>query len=902
MPDLRYQAFVSYSHQSDARLASSLCSSLSQFAKPWYRLRTMRVFQDKSSLAANPDLWGSIVQALGQSEHLLLLASPASAQSPWVHKEVEWWLQNRTPEKLIIALTEGVIRWDEHTQDFDWKLTNALPSSLQGALRTDPLRADFRAAKTEGKYTRSDNAYRSALLDVAAPLLGRPKDELDSAEKRAHGKNVRTAWAAASLITVLAFSTVAALIEAQQRKIIAASRALASEATSQVDDRSLAMLLSIESRRIADTVESRRSLLTTIQRLPNVEAFLWGHTDFLTRAVFSPDGQTVLSAGWDNRIVLWNATTHQRIDQPIPVSTGLVSVAFSPDGSRFASSASGSIVIWDAKSRRPLAEPLRAKEDFNHVAFSADGKLIAASTEAYGGHPSHVYVWNLANSQLMDQPIPGSNFAFSPDNKWLAIARYEDLVLYDLRAHREAGAALTGHTKNISSIVFSQDGATVAAGAEDKTILLWDVPSRKPLGTLTGQAGTVNSLLFDHDGEILLSGSTDGTIMRWDVENVKAIDTPVRGFGDSISSIFLTADGHLKALALSREKVIVLNVNDDPPLGRRIKAPGIGSSTIDFSPDGRFLASAGESGDVLVWDVASGKPSGKPLDGHDREVLSLAYSPDGKVLASASLDGAVILWDTDARKALGPPMKVAKGFFPVWTLAWSPDGKTVAAGADATLVFWDRATLRQAAPSITSQKDRIWTLAYSPDGRLLASAGNNGQVAIWKMGNRVTLSKTLGTPSSGEFELARVGASFSPDGKLLATATRDHAVTIWNAQSGQPIPPILYGHTQAVSGVAFSRDGKILASGSEDGDIRLWDLPTHELLGTLDGHQDSVQGVVFSSRKLASVGEDDSIVFWDADADAWVSEACRIANRNLTPQEWKTYVGRSPYRKTCPDL
>jgi len=46
-----------------------------------------------------------------------------------------------------------------------------------------------------------------------------------------------------------------------------------------VDDRSLAMLLSIESGRIADTVESKRSLLTAIQRVANAEAFLWGHTN-----------------------------------------------------------------------------------------------------------------------------------------------------------------------------------------------------------------------------------------------------------------------------------------------------------------------------------------------------------------------------------------------------------------------------------------------------------------------------------------------------------------------------------------------------------------------------------------------------------------------------------------------
>ena len=107
-----------------------------------------------------------------------------------------------------------------------------------------------------------------------------------------------------------------------------------------LDDRSLALLLSLESRRIADTVESRRSLLTTLQRVPHAEAFLWGHTDAVTQAVFSPDGQTVLSAGWDDRIILWSVSTRQPIGQPMAGPKGLVGVAFNPDGSQFASAGS----------------------------------------------------------------------------------------------------------------------------------------------------------------------------------------------------------------------------------------------------------------------------------------------------------------------------------------------------------------------------------------------------------------------------------------------------------------------------------------------------------------------------------------------------------------------------------
>lgn len=904
MSDLKYNAFVSYSHDSDARLASSLQSSLSRFAKPWYRLRTMRIFQDKNSLSANPALWESIEQALGQTEYFLLLASPASAKSVWVHKEVGWWLQNRSVNKLIVGLTDGNIAWDNGAGDFDWNVTTALPSSLKGVFPDEPLYADFRAAKANGKYADSDPAYRGALLDVAAPLLGRSKDDLDGEDIRLHRRALRTAWVVGGFIAVLGIATAAGMYIAHQRQKTAASRALASEATAHTDDRSLAMLLSIESRRIADTVESKRALLTTIERLPNVEAFLWGHTDGTTKAVFSPNGRTVISAGWDNRIFFWDAETHQPIGQPIVTGESLVGVAFNADGSRFASTADHSVVIWDTKSRKAIGQPLSAKEDFTHVAFSPNGKLIAASTEAYGAHPSRVFVWDTETRQLIADPVEGSHFAFSPDNVLLAIGRYTDLVLYDLRSHRETGRPLTGHTKNISSLAFNPEGTAVATGSEDKTVVLWDVRQRAQIGTLSGHTESVSSLLFDQEGEDLLSGDLGGNILLWNLEETKLTEQQVKGFGDSISSIFLAPDGGLRALALEKNRVILLNVNRDPPLGERMDAKDAHGANIAFSPDGGSLAVAGEFGNVEVWDLKSGKTD--EFEGHEKQVSSLAFAPDGKTLVSGSMEGEVIFWNVANRKALGT-FQGPHRFSPVWSLALSPDGKTVAAGGDAKLSFFDLATRQPTGAPITSQKDRIWTLAYSPDGKFLASAGNNLQVVIWKAGEHPTQVKTIGTPMSSEgtegFEVMPVGVAFSPDGKLIASSTRDHSVTLWDFKSGQAILPVLFGHTGRVASVAFSRDGKILATGGADGDIRLWDVDTHELLGTFQTPQQEIKAIAFRSdgEALASVEHDDSITFWSVAPDDWIKEACHLANRNLTQQEWNTYIGSRPYRKTCPN-
>lgn len=91
-PNLRYQAFISYSHAADNRLAPALQVALHKFAKPWYRRRAVHVFRDETNLLASPQLWKNIVRALDQSEYFILLASPEAARSKWIAQEVAHWL------------------------------------------------------------------------------------------------------------------------------------------------------------------------------------------------------------------------------------------------------------------------------------------------------------------------------------------------------------------------------------------------------------------------------------------------------------------------------------------------------------------------------------------------------------------------------------------------------------------------------------------------------------------------------------------------------------------------------------------------------------------------------------------------------------------------------------------
>ena len=88
MKESKYDAFISYSQVADISLAKVLENALQTFAKPVFKLRGMRVFRDQSDLSLAPNLWGKIETALFESEFFVLLASPESAASPWVNREL----------------------------------------------------------------------------------------------------------------------------------------------------------------------------------------------------------------------------------------------------------------------------------------------------------------------------------------------------------------------------------------------------------------------------------------------------------------------------------------------------------------------------------------------------------------------------------------------------------------------------------------------------------------------------------------------------------------------------------------------------------------------------------------------------------------------------------------------
>ena len=208
---MRYDAFISYSHSADGRLAPAVQSGLQRLARPWHRRRALHVFRDETGLTVNPHLWESIAQAMRDSRFFVLLASPDAAKSPWVNQEIAQWLATNPPETLLPVLTEGTLVWNHQLGDFDPVLSSALPAALTGVFVNEPRHLDLRWARDEAQLDLRHSQFRGQMATARGTDSRGRRDDLEGEDIRLRRRALRLAWGAAVALVAV---TVAALLSA----------------------------------------------------------------------------------------------------------------------------------------------------------------------------------------------------------------------------------------------------------------------------------------------------------------------------------------------------------------------------------------------------------------------------------------------------------------------------------------------------------------------------------------------------------------------------------------------------------------------------------------------------------------------------------------------------------------
>jgi len=248
------------------------------------------------------------------------------------------------------------------------------------------------------------------------------------------------------------------------------------------------------------------------------EKFLQASQNIMA-AAFAPDGQTLAWALEDYTIQLVQVSDGKILNSMTGHTNMITKLLFSPGGDKlFSASADGHVKIWSTEGE-PL-DDLIVGPEVEGIGISADGTQLA--TVPFDGP---VELWGLSENKKI-KALGGtggfvtSDAVFSPDGKYLAADLASGLFLWRL----SDGKSLWDDLKNSMAITYSPDGRFLAYAliADDSQIILASPDGAQIIHTLEGMQGSVWGLIFSPDGS-LLAATNGNEIWIWQVVDGKLL-------------------------------------------------------------------------------------------------------------------------------------------------------------------------------------------------------------------------------------------------------------------------------------------------------------------------------------------------------------------------------------------
>ncbi|MCY1055013.1 AAA-like domain-containing protein [Nannocystis sp. SCPEA4] len=251
------------------------------------------------------------------------------------------------------------------------------------------------------------------------------------------------------------------------------------------------------------------------------EVAVLGHAGHVLGASFSRDGSRIISAGADDTLRQWDATTGAVVGEPWQGTRGQQAIAGFAPGGRYvvlASRDSNTAQLIDAESLRFITDLVGHSARVEGAVFSPDGETVVTIS---ADHTAKLWVARYGSEVATLDPAAGAiaSAAFSRDGGRLVLATARDAWVWSLSGPDDRPhvlAALLGHSASLLYATFDGDGRRIVTASSDNTAKLWDAPTDSSnydlLATLHGHAAAVNHAEFSPDGRLIVTAGRDGRI------------------------------------------------------------------------------------------------------------------------------------------------------------------------------------------------------------------------------------------------------------------------------------------------------------------------------------------------------------------------------------------------------
>ncbi|CAG0880587.1 unnamed protein product [Darwinula stevensoni] len=252
-------------------------------------------------------------------------------------------------------------------------------------------------------------------------------------------------------------------------------------------------------------------------------AVLPGHSGAILEVQFSPDGNTLYSASTDKTIGMWDVQTGARLKKMKGHTSFVNSCGVARRGPPLIVSGSDdcTVKMWDSRRKGAILS-LQCTYPVTAVSFNDTSDHIYSS-----GIDNDIKVWDLRKSSLTmrlrghTDSVTGMSLS-SDGNLLLTNSMDNTLRIWDIRPFAPADRMVkifSGHAhsfeKNLLRCSWSPNGMQVAAGSADKFVHVWDVNSRRILYKLPGHTGSVNEVVF-HPREPIPFASRLFSVLRFE--------------------------------------------------------------------------------------------------------------------------------------------------------------------------------------------------------------------------------------------------------------------------------------------------------------------------------------------------------------------------------------------------